>query len=291
MNPEEPADGAKPREAAEKRLRRLVDRRNELNEEAKIAREERDHVNEERRRILDELRSLLEKRRSVNEELQVHKRRRNELQARAKGLIELKKAKREGASTLGMSRVRELEAEITLLEHRQQTQALSLKKENALLDLLKLRRKELGASQQRAHGEERLLGDIQDLDGEITRLFQAADQEHGEVVRLHGDAELVQRELEPHQKELDHLKGQADKKHAEYVELRERADHYHARASEMRGTVITLRDEEESLYREGQQAMDGLRKQVEAALADETKLDENAAEAVELLKRRRHMEL
>jgi hypothetical protein len=73
---------------AEKRLRRLLERRNELNAEAREIASERDQLNAERRRVLDGVAELRARREAIHAELQQHKARRTELQRQAKELLD-----------------------------------------------------------------------------------------------------------------------------------------------------------------------------------------------------------
>ncbi|HVL87527.1 MAG TPA: hypothetical protein VM681_05935 [Candidatus Thermoplasmatota archaeon] len=279
------------REVAETRFRRLLERRNELNAQAKIAREERDAMQEARRRILADVQGLVEERRRFHEQLAVHKARRTEHQTRARQLLEIKKAKRAGASGGAQSRERELDVEIRMLERRHETTALPPAKENELLDTIRKQRTELAKMQAAAKAELQALGEVADLDGEITRGFAAADAEHAEVLRLHEEANKITERLAPYQEELDHLRAEADRKHQEYVDLRARADHYHARADEMRSTVVGLREDELRELREGMAAIEQQRREVEASLSDEQSLNQAADEVIALLKKRGKVEL
>jgi uncharacterized coiled-coil DUF342 family protein len=75
---------------AEKKFQSLVDKRNELNTEANIYRDERDAIHAQKKKLLEEAREKRGLRNALVKEMREHKKKRNELQKKAKELIAFK---------------------------------------------------------------------------------------------------------------------------------------------------------------------------------------------------------
>src|SRR3989304_7866933 len=78
-------------ENGEIKLESLIQRRSALNAEAAAARQERDLLHNQRKELSEQMRALRDERDAFVREMRVHRDRRNELQAQAKELIELKR--------------------------------------------------------------------------------------------------------------------------------------------------------------------------------------------------------
>src|SRR5437870_11292390 len=76
---------------AEIKLQSLLEKRDALNQEAALLRQERDLVHETKREIGAKLRGLKDRRASFAGEARRHREKRDELQAKAKALIEMKR--------------------------------------------------------------------------------------------------------------------------------------------------------------------------------------------------------
>lgn len=279
------------RQDAEVRLRKIIERRNALNDEARQAREARDTINGERRRIYDECQQLMAERAKLADQIKEHKAKRNAAQARAKQLIALKQEKRKGAIGGAGQRVRELEAAIKALEFKQQTTPMSGPKELELLDDIKAKMRELEVARKVKAEQDVVFGEVKDLDGAINESFALADAEHAEVVQLSNAWQALTDKLDPAFQQLGTMKGEADKKHNEYLELRKRADEEHAKASELRGEVEQARGAEQALWHERRQVVLDIKKQVRETFDDPAKLEANADEAIKLLKERGRISL
>src|SRR5213593_4347060 len=78
-------------EKAEIKLRDLMGRRDALNEQANVHRQERDQLHEQKRTLTAEMRDLKAERDANVREMRAHKGTRNELQSRAKKLIDFRR--------------------------------------------------------------------------------------------------------------------------------------------------------------------------------------------------------
>ena len=267
---------------AEARFRKLLDRRNALNDEARQAREARDAINAERRKIYDEVQQWVDQRNAVAAQIKVHKANRNQAQDRARQLLALKQEKRKG-TTAGLGhKVRELEAAIKALEFKQQTTVMSGPKELELLDEIKAKLRELEEAKKVKASQDAIFGEVKDLDQAINEAFAKADAEHAQVVALSGQWQELTNKLEPAFQNLGTLKAQADKRHQDFLDLRKRADEEHQKASDLRGEVETKRAAVDALYNERRAIVQEFRQQVRQ-LEDPNALEASADEAVKLL--------
>ena len=157
---------------SEKKYQSLVEKRNELNDLAKLFREERDMLNEKRK----ELRELMEKgkkdRDVIVSKMKLHKEQRNQLQQQAKELIKTKQEKRGDVVRYLPLRVEELKADIQMLEYKQETVPMDTKDENDLIELIKTKRKEYNNSEKQLEKQQLIETDLSDTDKAITDLFK-----------------------------------------------------------------------------------------------------------------------
>lgn len=279
--------------SAEKQFQRMLERRNMLNDQARERRSERDAINEQKKALVAQMRELQALRDAANAEGRVHREKRNELQRQAKELIEIKKRMRagQGENRGYQGKVRQLEGEIAALEFQQQSTAMTIAKENALLKKIGELRKELELARVQFAEEAKLLENVKDIDAKIDELFKAADEEHAKVVEIGNRAQNAHNAIEPILKELRFLDQQGEAKHQEFVSLRQQADEIHAKMNEAREKVVGLRDERGNIFRERRQIIEEQNQSARAALADPDKLEAAADEAVKLLLERKKLSL
>lgn len=230
-------------ENAENRYNALIEKRNELNKDGQLLREERDSLHNEKKTHLDEMQGIKEKRYELNKVLQTHKRARNEHQRKAKELIALKKKKSGNVhNNLGQD-VDSLKAEIKQLEFSQETVPMNLPQEKELLDKLRAKKEELGQLEA-LHGEQAsIIAEVEKVDEAIDALFKKADEEHLKVVEYSDKTQTLQDRYTQLVHEVSHLMAEANKKHAKFLKIRERADYYHERSLEMRSKVLSKKKE------------------------------------------------
>lgn len=267
---------------AEQKFRKVLERRNALNDEARQAREARDNINNERKKIYDEVQGWMDQRKAVAEQIKVHKANRNEQQDRARKLLALKQEKRKGAVGGAGQKLRELEAAVKALEFKQQTVPMSGPKELELLDEIRAKMKEIEEVRKVKAAQDGLFGEVKDLDAAINDAFGKADAEHAKVVELSNQWQDLTNKLEPAFQNLGVLKAEADKRHQEFIDLRKRADEEHQKATNMRAEVDQTRAAVDQLYNERRAIVQEFRQQVRS-LEDPNALDANADEAVKLL--------
>lgn len=270
-------------QVAEIKYRSLIEKRDEYNAEASIPRDERNALNAQRRELIDEMKELKKERDSRVAEMRKHKQKRNELQKRAKELIGFKKGKRRRFDTNLPEAIDKLRIQITTLQRRQETTALSLPKENELIDSIRATRKELKELEEMYDEQKKLILEVEGVDDAITKLFQEADEEHQMVVNLYNEAQEIHEKIVKHIKEISHLISESNKKHEEFVKIREKADHYHQRAQEMRQKILSIKRERWDEIKQAKKTIQDQNIAARKALFDEKKLDEDAEKALETL--------
>ena len=268
---------------AERDFRRLIEKRNELNDEARRARDERDALNEQKKNLVSEMRRLQTERDAKNAEARDWKEKRNEFQRQAKALIENKRKMRKENAPGNAGMIRALENEIRAMERVQQTTVLTVAKENDLLDKLRAKMKELEAAKLVYSEEAKLLSDVKDIDQKIDELFRSADEAHKSVVTLSNEGQALHDQIGPVLEQLKFLDGKSDEKHQAYIQLRKDADENHAKAMALREQVEKLRDERRKVYGERKAEITNTNKEAKEALFDEAKLDDKADDAMKAL--------
>ena len=261
---------------AEKDFRRLIEKRNELNDLAREARDERDALNEQKKQLVTQMRQLQSEREA--------KEQRNEFQRQAKALIENKRKMRKDTTATGQGGViRALENEVRAMERVQETTVLTIPKEKDLLDKLRLKSKELESAKLVYAEEAKLLADVKDIDGKIDELFKSADDAHKRVVDLSNEGQALHDQIGPVLDQLKFLDAKSDEKHTAYVNLRKEADEYHAKGMALRDQVEKLREERRKLYGERKTEVQNANKDAREQLFDETKLEDKADDAMKAL--------
>ncbi len=222
---------------SEKRLRRLFDRRDSLNEEARFMRNERDSLNSRRREVIESIRKLKDKRHAEMEDL---KKRRDEVTApyriqrdKLNAMVKVQKRKREGlASSMSsfrdgeesekkkrridpLTEINVLSMEMQALLSKYETVAMSRDKEQEAMDQIKdLKR--------RIDELEKVLPDYQLKELEKERkvsaredIFQDHDMAHQSVVELSQKAQEFHTQFT---KENDKFREKMDSIYNKYIE-------------------------------------------------------------------------
>jgi uncharacterized coiled-coil DUF342 family protein len=270
-------------EQAEIKLESLIERRNALNSEAAVVREERDLLHDQKKGVVDQVRALRDERDRLVDEMRVHRDQRNEFQRKARDLIELKRRVRGQLHGSIAAELERLRKDVKGMEMRQQTASLKLEEENALLDDLREKLKELKSLEHLRSEQDKIGKEVRDLDGSITDLFRAADKEHELVVKLNEEAKERHEKLGGLVGQISALTADANKKHEEYLKIRTRADELHQKAMEMREGVLTIRNAHRAEIREARNLLRQQNITVRRELLDERKLDKAAEEALQLL--------
>jgi len=264
-------------EKSEEKYQGLVGKRNELNQKARLFRDERDMLHKEKKMMIDKMKELRQKRDGCTKIMREHKEKRNKFQHSAKELIDEKRAgwkKQEKSLPL---RLEELKIEIRMLKYRQETTPLETKKENQLIEEIRTKTAEYYAMENQVQEQEKIEIDLDNLDKSIDALFEQADAEHEMVKKYYQESQTYHTEYEKNVEEVATLISEANKKHEQFLKIKEKADELHQKAIEMLSKIIAVKKERWEQY---QQRKDLIKQQNikvrEAMTKDAEKvLDEN----------------
>jgi uncharacterized coiled-coil DUF342 family protein len=278
-------------QSAELRFRALLNKRDDINEQAAVLRSERDSLHEQKKGLQDQMNAARDKRDAFVAEMRVHKQKRDGLQEKAKELIEFKKKMRGKQTGSLREEIRGMEAEAKGMELRQQTVPLTIPQERKLLDGLRTKLAEIEKLKKVLVEQEKITKDIHDIDRSIDALFKQADKEHAEVVRLSDLQHRAHEQASSFLKDVAALTASANKKHQEFMKLREEADAAHQKASEMREKIIEIRKEKRMEKMEELKAIRDVNLAVKKALDDVSKKDKAADEALQMLLKKGKIEI
>lgn len=270
-------------QSAELKFRALLNKRDEINEQAAVLKSERDSFNEQKKTLQEQMNEARDKRDALVAQMRVHKGKRDQLQAKAKELIDFKKKMKGRATGSLKDEIRVMEADTRMLELRQQTVPLTIPKERELLETLKKKLLEIQRMKGVLAEQEKIEKEVRDIDKSIDTLFRQADKEHAEVVRLSDEQHEAHEEATTIFKDLAQIMAAANKKHAEFTKLRGEANAAHEKAAEMREKIIDIRKEKRMERVEEMRAIRDVNIAVRKALDDSAKKDRAADEALEIL--------
>lgn len=268
---------------AEIKYRSLLEKRDELNAEASVPRDERDTLHKQKRELIDEMQKLKEKRDSLVAEMRKHKSKRNELQKRAKELVVFRRGKKRRFRTSLPMEIDNLRMEIHELHTKQETTALTIPQENELLERIREKHAELEELEEIYEEQKRLILEVEGVDDAITELFRKADEEHQMVVKLYNEAQEIHERIVVLIKEISHLIAEANKKHEDFLKIRTKADYYHNRAVEMRQKILSIRRARRMELKKARKIIEEQNIAARKALFDEKKLEEDAEKALDTL--------
>jgi len=279
-------------EHAEIKLEDLIGRRDLLNEEARILRQERDLVHEKKREVSAQVRDQKGRRAEFIGEARAHRQARNGLQAKAKEFIEVRRRLRaHGTGASVREELRAVKRQVSEMEMRQQTATLTLSEENKLLDALKAKAQRLRELESLKGDEDKLSKEVKDIDASITDLFATADREHLASLEWSEKARRMDAEIEALLTTIATLAAEGDQRHEAFLEARGKADEVHAKIVEMREKVLAERGARRAEAREARDAIRAQNRSVRTALDDQRKLDQSADEALRALFQKGRVEI
>ena len=270
---------------SEKKYQSCIEKRNELNDLARVLREERDMLNGKHKEIKESMKKSKSERDALVSKMRHHKEIRNKLQEQAKKLIEAKQKKKGEVFRNLPLRVEELKADFQMLEYRQETVPMSSSEENELIDLMREKRKAYKDTKKQLEKQKLLEIDISDKDNVITELFKKADEEHEKVQKYYDENQKKHEEYIKLVRELSISIGEANKKHEQYIEVRDEAQRNHEKAIEMRSKVIAVKGERRKRWEDAKKAIQEQNIRARSAVMDKKKLEEHADKSVDALKK------
>ena len=270
---------------AEKKYQAYISRRNELNDMAKVVREERDMINESRKKLKEEMDKVKKERDELVSKMRQHKDMRNKLQEQAKQLIEAKRKKKGEVFRNLPLQVEELKADFQMLEYRQETVPMSSAKENKLIEKMREKRAEYERTKTLMEKQKTVEIDITDKDKAIDELFKKADEEHKMVQKYYDENQKKHEKFVKLVNELSVMIGEANKKHAHFVEIKNEANAVHDKAFEMKSKIITIKTERRKRRDDARKAIQDQNIMARRAVMDKKTLEKIADDAVDELKK------
>lgn len=277
--------------SAEEKYQTLIEKRDELNEQANSVRAERNALNDKKKEILSRLKELRDSRRDLSARIGELKNRRNEFQTKAKSMIEMKKKL---GSSMGKSPTSDLSAkkrEADRLEMEQQTVPLSIEKEAELIKKIRSLYGQIGQLEDMVSDQNRIKLSIGEIDQAIDEAFRIADSEHKKMMLLVEDRKFMDEKITEIVNEIGVVGANANKKHEAFLEIKESADHYHSRAQEFREKILEIRAARRKEREEQRQAISEQNETVRKELLDEKKREEAADGALQKLLSKGKIEL
>lgn len=270
---------------AEKKFQACIEKRNELNDMARVLREERNMIHDSRKELKEKIEKIKKERDELVTKMRERKEIRNKLQEEAKKLIEAKQKKKGEVFKNLPLRVEELKADIQMLEYRQETVPMSPGEENDLIEKIRDKKKEYKTTSKKLEKQKELEIDITDKDKAIDELFKKADEEHKKVQKYYNENQKKHEQYIKLVNELSVSINEANKKHEQYVEVRNEAQKIHEKAFEMRSKIISIKGERRKRYQEAKKAIKDQNIKARKAVMDKKKLEEHADKSVEALKK------
>ncbi|PNX49515.1 MAG: hypothetical protein BV457_01465 [Thermoplasmata archaeon M9B1D] len=270
---------------AEKKYQSYIQRRNELNDMAKVLREERNMINDSRKDQKDEMAKLKKERDELVAKMRHHKEIRNKFQEEAKKLIDAKRKKKGEVFKNLPLRVEELKADVQMLEYRQETVPMSPQEENDLIDKIRMIRDEYKKTKLKLDKQQEVEIDISDKDKTIDELFKKADEEHKLVQKYYDENQKKHEKYMKIVNEFSVSISEANKKHEEYKEIRDEAQKAHEKAFEMRSKIISIKGERRKRWDDAKKAIKEQNIRARKATMDEKTLENIRIKSVDELKK------
>jgi uncharacterized coiled-coil DUF342 family protein len=270
---------------AEKKYQSYIEKRNELNDLAKVVREERDMLNAKHKEIRETMDKARKERDELVKKMKEHKEIRNKLQQQAKQFIEARRQKKGEVFKNLPLRVEELKADVQMLEYRQETVVMSPSDENELIDKIREKKFDYERTKKQMDEQKLLEIDISDKDKTITELFKKADEQHEMVKKFYKDSQKKHKEYIELVRELSIQINESNKKHEQFIETKNEAQRNHEKAVELRSRIIAIRGEKRKQREDARRAIIEQNKMARNAVLDEKKLGEIADKSVLALKK------
>lgn len=270
---------------AEKKYQAFIEKRNEFNEMARVSREERDMINEKRKELKERMQKVKGERDEFVSKMRYHKDMRNKLQQQAKEFIEARRKKKWEVFRNLPLRVEELNADVQMLEYRQETVPMDPSEENELIENIRLKRAEYKKTKQQLDKQKLIEVDISHKDNVIDELFKKADEEHKKVQQYYKENQKKHEKYMKLVQELSVSINEVNKKHEQYTEIKNEAQRIHDKAFEMKSKIIAIKGERRKRRDEAKRAIQEQNIRARKAVMDEKKLKEIANKSVDALKK------
>ncbi len=229
----------------EAKVRKLRDSRNNHNEQAKRFAEQRNAIQGQYKEHREKLDLSVAEVKAIRAEQNLHKKRRDAIQAQIRDLIGQVKAQRgdRDEKKSASFEFNKLSSEVDNMEKVYETRGgMSSKKEKETMEKLKNMRRRMKELEPEVEKLQLIKVDLSNRDEAIAQLKAEADAAHKEFVECLERAKGMKKELDELFAHRDFLKGEGDRFHKEFLACREKADEVHSKISEMMKQVNETRD-------------------------------------------------
>jgi len=229
----------------EAKVRKLRDGRNNHNEQAKRFAEQRNAIQDQYKEHREKLDLAVAEVKAIRAEQNIHKERRNAIQAQIRDLIGQAKAQRgdKDEKKSASFEFNKLSSEVDNMEKVFETRGgMSSKKEKETMEKIKNMRRRMKELEPEVTKLQLIKVDLSNRDEAIATLKAEADNSHKMFVECLERAKGMSKELDELFSHRDFLKGEGDRFHKEFVACKERADEVHAKITEMMKEVNNARD-------------------------------------------------
>jgi uncharacterized coiled-coil DUF342 family protein len=264
-------------EKSEQKYQGLKEKRDELNQQAKLIRDERNMLHEEKKKLIEKMKELRNKRDENTKIMRQHKEKRNSFQKQGKELIAEKQTGRKKREKSLPLRLEELKIEIKMLKYKQETTPMATKEENAIIEDIRTKTLEYSEMEKKVQDQVKIEIDLENLDKSIDALFEKADAEHILVKKYYEESQKFHKEYERLVEEVATLITEANKKHEQYIKIKERADDLHKKSIEMLSKILAVKKERRDRYQKQKELIKQQNIKAREAMErdSEKRLDEN----------------
>ena len=276
---------------SEKKYQSYIQKRNELNDLAKLLREERDMINDRHKDIKDSMKKVKDERDQFVIKMKKHRDIRNKLQEEAKSIINARREKKGEVFKNLPLRVEELNADVQMLEYRQETIPMKPQEENELIEKIREKKIEYRNTLKKLEKQKSIEIDISDKDRTIDNLFKKADEEHEKVKKFYDESQKKHEEYLKLVNELSVNIAESNKKHEQYIEIRNEAQKNHEKAVEMKSKIISVKQERRNQWKQAKMAIKEQNIKAREAVMNQDKLKEIADKSVIDLKKGKKISL
>lgn len=277
--------------SSEEKFQSIITKRDELNQQAQAIRVERDALNDKKRELRGYLDDLRDQRRSLSAKVGEHKKKRDDLQLKAKSMIAMKQKLRAGMSREARMSLTEKKHEMRRLEMEQQTIPVPIEEEAELVKKIKALYKQIGELEGLVKEQKEIQLSVQEIDDTIDEAFALANSEHQHLMLHVNERKEIDSKINTIVNDIGIVIAAANKKHKEFLEVREAADAQHNKARELRDKILEIRATKRAERDEQRRAIADVNASVRKELLDKDKLDKAADSALKQLLSKGKIEL
>lgn len=229
----------------EARVRKMRENRNSNREQGKAMAQKRDGVQEQYREHRDKLKLVKTELDAIHAERNLHKAKRDAVNAQLKDLFGQVKGRRSeaGGKKSATAEYSQLMNEIKNLDEKFQTTSSSTKKEKETMERMKRMKRRVEELEPEVAKFELVSVDLSNLDEAIATLKAESDDAHKLFVETLKAADEKWAEYKEGLDHRDFLKAEGDRHHLESVEFHEKANVIHEKITELMVDVNKVREQ------------------------------------------------